>query len=104
MSVPTICEPFSLSTSVARVCVGSAKGAWIDIMKQRLTPIAAMNSACFPACRWLLAWVRQLGDRIGARHGGEERLALPAQRRDRGGDRGGPRAHDGGHLGDVDQL
>src|SRR5690348_6581934 len=58
MSVPTICEPFCLSTSVARSCVGCANGAWIDIMYTRLAPSDAMNSACLPACRWLLGCVR----------------------------------------------
>ena len=51
-----------------------------------------------------IALVRQLGDRIGARRGGQEGLALPAERRHRGGHRRGPGAHDGGGLVDVDQL
>jgi hypothetical protein len=51
-----------------------------------------------------VALVRQQGDRVRARHGGEEGLALPAHRRDRRGHRRSPGAHDDRHLGDVNQL
>ena len=51
-----------------------------------------------------VALVRQQRDRVRARHGGEERLRFPAERRDRRRDRGGPRAHDRGDLVEIDQL
>ncbi len=51
-----------------------------------------------------VALVWQLRDRVRARHRGQERLALPAQRRHRGGHRRGPGAHDRHDAVDVDQL
>ena len=48
--------------------------------------------------------MRELRDRIGAGDGRKEGLRFPAERRDGGGDRGGPGAEDGGDLVDVDQL